>query len=116
MLLLVIIIDSIFLASSTSEVSGAVAISKLGCFDLIIFIKLLKYGHFLWESCGEQKGKSKINFLPKYLLTILSTFTLAQEKSGFKEYLVLMLELSNWYLNLSRTDSLPKSFFFFSFF
>jgi len=53
--------------------------------DFIILTSSLKYGHFLWESCGEQNGKNKINFLPKYLFTILSTLTLAQVKSGFKE-------------------------------
>ena len=84
MLLFVISIDSIFFASSISEDPGAIAISKFWCFDLIIFIKSLKCGHFLWESCGEQKGKNKINFLPKYLLTILSTLTFAHEKSGFR--------------------------------
>ena len=65
LLLFVIVIESIFLASSISESAGATTISKIGCFDLIIFIKLLKYGHFLWESCGEQKGKSKINYPDK---------------------------------------------------
>ena len=80
--LLVIVIACISFASSISVDPGAIAISKLACFVLIIFIKSLKCGHFLWESCGEQKGKSKINFPPKCWLTILSTLTLAQEKSG----------------------------------
>ena len=104
--------DSIFLASSISLKPGAIAISNFWCLDFIIFINWLKCGHFLCESCGEQKGKSKINFLPKYLLTILSTFTQAQVKSGFKVCLVLILESINWTLNLFKTDSLSKSFFF----
>ena len=114
--LFIIAVDSISLASSISLNPGAIAISKFGCLDFIIFINSLKCGHFLCGSCGEQKGKSKINFLPKYLLTILSTFTLAQVKSGFNVYLVLILELINWTSNLFKTDSLSKSFFFFSFF
>ena len=80
----VIDIASIFFASSISSGPGATAISILGCFVLIILIKSLKYGHFLWESWGEQKGKSNINFPAKYLLTILSTLILDQEKSGLK--------------------------------
>ena len=39
LLLFIIIIDSNFLASSISVGPGATAISKLKCFNLIIFIK-----------------------------------------------------------------------------
>ena len=77
--------DSIFLDSSISSDAGATATSKFKCLDFIILTSSLKYGHFLWESCGEQNGRNKINFLPKYLFTILSTLTLAQVKFGFKE-------------------------------
>ena len=38
---------------------------------------------FYEEVVVNKKEKSKINLPPKYLLTILSTLTLAQEKSRF---------------------------------
>ena len=45
--LFVIVTASIFFASSISPGPGAIAISILECFILIILIKSLKYGHFL---------------------------------------------------------------------
>ena len=64
--LLVIVIAFTSLALLSSSGPGAIAISKLWCFNFIILIKLLKCGHCLWGKFGEQKGKSKINFFPKY--------------------------------------------------
>ena len=112
----IIVVADIVLASSISLFAGAKAISRLEWFNLIIFIRLLKYGHFLCDSCGEQNGKIKIKFLPKYLLTILSTLTDAQEKSGVNVYWVFILDCSSWNLNLSKTESWSKIFLLWLFF
>jgi len=53
--------DSIVLDSSISSDAGATATSKFKCLDFISLTSSLKYGHFLWESCGEQNGKSRTN-------------------------------------------------------
>ena len=84
------------LLSRCPYLNGVLMDKRLPRWNIFYLIKLRKMlNKYNFSHVYDLQNSARTSFYRKYLLIILSTLTLAQEKSGFKEYIILVSEFSN---------------------